>query len=52
MVPGHPGKNGPSVPRGVAEELRPGKDFVTVQPRPMEGESVRGMVATDGYNIR
>ena len=34
MVPGVPGLTGPSVPRAVVEELRPGGDSVTVQPRP------------------
>ena len=33
MVPGDPGENGPSVPRAVVEELRPGRDSATVQPR-------------------
>ena len=43
MVPGDPGENGPSVPRAVVEELRPGRDSVTVQPRPRGGQTVRGM---------
>ena len=43
MVPGDPGKNGESVPRAVVEELRPGGDFVTVQPRPRGGKTVRGI---------
>ena len=41
MVPGAPGLNGLSVPRAVVEELRSGRDSVTVQPRPAVGESVR-----------
>ena len=39
MVPGVPGLSCLSVPRAVVEELRPGGDFVTVQPRPMVGEN-------------
>ena len=38
MVPGEAGRNQreemESVPRAVVEELRPGADSVTVQPRP------------------
>ena len=38
MVPGEAGRNQreemESVPRAVVEELRPGTDTVTVQPRP------------------
>ena len=33
MVPGVPGLTGLHVPRAVEEELRPGRDCVTVQPR-------------------
>ena len=40
MVPGVPGLTGLSVPRAVKEELRPGGDFVTVQPRPMVVKTV------------
>ena len=40
MVPGDPGENGPSVPRAVVEELRPGGDSVTVRPRPMVVKTV------------
>ena len=43
MVPGDPGENGLSVPRAVVEELRPGGDSVTVQPRPRGGQTVRGI---------
>ena len=43
MVPGVPGLPCLSVPRAVVEELRPGGDFVTVQPRPRGGENVRGI---------
>ena len=43
MVPGDPGENGPSVPRAVVEELRPGGDSVTVRPRPRGGQTVRGI---------
>ena len=42
MVPGDPGENGLIVPRAVVEELRPGRDSVTVQPRPTMVQSVRG----------
>ena len=38
MVPGVPGLTG-LVVLSVVEELRPGGDFVTVQPRPMVGEN-------------
>ena len=41
MVPGDPGENGPSVTRAVVEELRPGGDCVTVQPRHTVGQTVR-----------
>ena len=40
MVPGAPGLNGLSVP-SVVEELRPGGDSVTVQPRPTVVQTVR-----------
>ena len=40
MVPGDPGLTGPSVPRGVVEELSPGGDSVTVRPRPMVVKTV------------
>ena len=43
MVLGAPGLTGLSVPRGVVEELRPGGDSVTVQPRPTVVQTVRGI---------
>ena len=43
MVPGVPGLTGLHVPGAVVEELRPGGDFATVQPRPRGGENVRGI---------
>ena len=43
MVLGEAGDLGPSVPRAVVEELRPGGDSVTVQPRPRGGQTVRGI---------
>ena len=43
LVPGAPGLTGLSVPDAVVEELRPGGDSVTVQPRPMVVETVRGI---------
>ena len=43
MVPGVPGLTGLSVHRAVVEELRPGGDFVTVQPRPTVVQTVRGI---------
>ena len=43
MVPGVPGLTGLSVPRAVVEELSPGGDSVTVQPRPTVVLTVRGM---------
>ena len=43
MVPGVPGLTGLSVSGAVVEELRPGGDFVTVQPRPRGGQTVRGI---------
>ena len=43
MVPGVPGKSGPGVPRAVVEELRPGGDSVTVQPRPTVVQTVMEM---------
>ena len=53
MVPGDPGKNGPSVPRAVVEELRPGGDSVTVQPRPRGGQTVRGInIRRDSATLR
>ena len=42
MVSGDPGVPGRSVPRAVVEERRPGGDSVTIQPRHMGGETVRG----------
>ena len=47
MVPGDPGENGPSVPTTVVEELRPGRDAVTVQCRPRGGQTVRGRQSLD-----
>ena len=41
MVSGETGDPGPSVPRAVVEELRPGGDSVTVQPRPTVVKTVR-----------
>ena len=53
MVPGDPGENGPSVPRGVVEELRPGGDSVTVRPRPREEQTVRGInIRRDSATLR
>ena len=53
MVPGDPGKNGPSVLRAVVEELRPGGDSVTVQPRPRGGQTVRGInIRRDSATLR
>ena len=53
MVPGDPGENGPSVPRAVVEELRPGGDSVTVQPRPRGGQTVRGInIRRDSATLR
>ena len=43
MVPGAPGENGPSVPGPVVEELRPGREFVTVQQWPTVVQNVRGI---------
>ena len=43
MDPGAPGLNGLSVPRPVVEELRADGDSVTVQPRPMVVQTVRGI---------
>ena len=40
LVPGAPGLTGLSVPRAVVEELRPGGDSVTVQPRPTVVQTV------------
>ena len=40
MVLGEAGGLGPSVPRPVVEELRPGGDSVTVRPRPMVVKTV------------
>ena len=42
-VPGVPGLTGLHVPGSVKEELRPGGDSVTVQPRPTVVLTVRGM---------
>ena len=53
MVPGVPGLPCLSVPRAVVEELRPGGDFVTVQPRPWGGETVRGInIRRDSATLR
>ena len=53
MVPGVPGLTGLSVHRAVVEELRPGGDFVTVQPRPRGGQSVRGInIRRDSATLR
>ena len=43
LVPGEAGVTGLSVPRVVVEELRPGGDSVTVQPRPTVVQTVRGI---------
>ena len=47
MVPGEAGRNYreemESVPRAVVEELRPGADSVTVQPRPTVVQTVMEM---------
>ena len=40
LVPGAPGLTGLSVPDAVVEELRPGGDSVTVQPRPTVVQTV------------
>ena len=37
-----------SVPRAVVEELRHGGDSVTVQPRPTEADTVRGITLSRG----
>ena len=53
MEAGAPGLTGPSVPRAVEEELRPGGDFVTVQPRPTVVQTVRGStLSTDSATLR
>ena len=53
MVPGDPGENGPSVPGAVVEELRPGRDSVTVRPRPRGGQTVRGInIRRDSATLR
>ena len=53
MVPGDPEENGPSVPRAVVEELRPGGDSVTVRPRPRGGQTVRGInIRRDSATLR
>ena len=55
MEAGAPGPvaSGPSVPRAVEEELRPGGDFVTVQPRPTVVQTVRGStLSTDSATLR
>ena len=53
MVPGDPGLTGLSVPRAVVEELRPGGDSVTVQPRPRGGQTVRGInIRRDSATLR
>ena len=43
MVSGAPGLTGLSVPRAVVEEVRPGGDSVTVQPRSTVVQTVRGI---------
>ena len=53
MVPGVPGLTGLSVPGAVVEELRPGGDSVTVQPRPRGGQTVRGInIRRDSATLR
>ena len=53
MVPGVPGLTGLSVPRAVVEELSPGGDSVTVQPRPRGGQTVRGInIRRDSATLR
>ena len=53
MVPGVPGLTGLCVPRAVVEELRPGGDSVTVQPRPRGGQTVRGInIRRDSATLR
>ena len=53
MVLGEAGGLGPSVPRAVVEELRPGGDFVTVRPRPRGGQTVRGInIRRDSATLR
>ena len=53
MVLGEVGGLGPSVPRLVVEELRPGGDSVTVQPRPRGGQIVRGInIRRDSATLR
>ena len=53
MVLGEAGGLGPSVPRAVVEELRPGGDSVTVQPRPRGGQTVRGInIRRDSATLR
>ena len=43
MVSGDCGLTGLSVPRAVVEEVRPGRDSVTVQPQPTVVQNVRGI---------
>ena len=53
MVLGEAGGLGPSVPRGVVEELKPGGDSVTVQPWPRGGQTVRGInIRRDSATLR
>ena len=53
MVLGEAGGLGPSVPRAVVEELRPGGDSVTVRPRPRGGQTVRGInIRRDSATLR
>ena len=53
MVTGDPGLTGLNVPSPVVEELRPGGDSVTVQPRPRGGQTVRGInIRRDSATLR
>ena len=51
MVPGAPGLTGLHVLRAVVEELRPGGDCVTVQPRHTVVQTVREK-PTDGDGVK
>ena len=50
MVPGDPGENGPSVPRLVVEELKPGGDSVTTKPT-VEGTAMVTTLNRDGATL-
>ena len=50
MVPGDPGKNGPSVPRAVVEELKQEGDSVTTKPT-VEGTAMVTTLNRDGATL-